>query len=240
MEIISFWLFTQILSEGLRFQTELRILKDLADNGFKVTNTENNIYFDMKPPEDKQYLFLRRFLPGINIIDAMEKMVEYKNTRNVLVDSFLIRGSIGLMTDYEQKVYEENPTALNAFKINFKSDMKINNAKQVTLDDDTEVWFDFGREKHNKDEIVIYKSIGPSSRESIKTQKSLVLNTLQSRLKKDIEDSKQKEISKQKENNKESESNYRKNKIEALEAMKKTLLDGNKKIAERQKTKKLK
>lgn len=237
MEIISFWLFTLTLSEGLRIQTELRILKDLADNGFKINNVGNNIYFDSKTTKEKEYLILRRILPGINIMDALEKMVEYRNTRNILVDSFLIKGSLSLMTDVEQKIYEENPTPFTAFKINLKNDMKLNNAKTVILDDGTEVWFDFGREKNNKDEIVIYKSIGPSSNESMKVQKSLVLNTLQSRLNKSIQEEKAKSKNLSEETQ---TSKKRKEKIELLEAMKKTLL--NKKQAEKQssKVKKLK
>ena len=136
----------------------LKIVKDLADSGYKINDNKLSKLNKEMEPEYVKYRSMMLFLPIVNVMTVALDRIKYIKSSDLYFNKLDVLGSIEEMSDYEKIAYAENPTGLNAILLQIKMETKLQNALKVKLADKSVIYFD----KEN-DEIVIYKAEGPFS-----------------------------------------------------------------------------
>ena len=169
MEILSLWLGSIVLSFAMNISNVLKIVKDLADSGYKINNNKLSKLNKEMEPEYVKYRSMMLFLPIVNVMTVALDRIKYIKSSDLYFNKLDVLGSIEEMSDYEKIAYAENPTGLNAILLQIKMETKLQNALKVKLADKSVIYFD-----KEDDEIVIYKAEGPFSQLSGIEQKQRI------------------------------------------------------------------
>lgn len=158
IEILSVWIGSIILSFAMNISNVLKIVKDLADLGYKINNNKLSRLNKEMNPEYVKNRSLMLFFPIVNVMTVAADRIKYIQSSSAYFNKLYALGAIEEMSDYEKIAYAENSTGLNAILLQIKMETKLKNAFKVKLADKSVIYFD----KEN-DEIVIYKAEGPFS-----------------------------------------------------------------------------
>lgn len=117
MEIIILWISSIIISIVLEIKNELRIFKDVADNGYKIDiNRLDEISKQINPNATKATLY-SLLLPFLNLKGVCERTIQYNNIRPFILDQLSVLDSLIPMTKEEEKKYNEKPSSINALAV---------------------------------------------------------------------------------------------------------------------------
>lgn len=158
MELCLFWITTIICSFGMNISVSYKMIKDLADNGYKL-NLRNieKLCEQMKDDNVTKIDYLKTLIPILNIMESIDLVIKYNNKREFIIDCFRVSGTLEEMTKEEVEIYMKKPTGLNASKLsesvyNFYTSIKFNNGDSIAF-------FRF----FNSRNIQILKIVGPAS-----------------------------------------------------------------------------
>ena len=169
IEVLSVWVGSIILSFAMNISNVLKIVKDLADLGYKINDNKLSKLNKEMEPEYVKYRSMMLFLPIVNVMTVALDRIKYIKSSDLYFNKLDALGSIEEMSDYEKIAYAENPTGLNAIFLQIKMETKLQNALKVNLADKSVIYFD-----KEDDEIVIYKAEGPFSQLSGIEQKQKI------------------------------------------------------------------
>lgn len=155
MEMLFFWFVSVLVSYGVASTMAFKMIKDLADNGYKI-NIDNvkKAVDSMDGQTNKNKLLF--YIPLINIFYSFSILLKYEQSRDHVIDALRIMDTLEIMTLEEQQEYEKNPSAFRALiisaelsNLNIKeeSNQKFDNTKVKNNDDLIK--------DINKDELII-------------------------------------------------------------------------------------
>ena len=159
MKYLVMWLITVMASFGMELSNELRYLKDVADNGYKI---DINKLKELKEKMNIKTPSLARFLiPIYNMMIALQNTMKYSNNREMFLTELSVFDCLEEMSEYEKKEYAKKPTGLNAILVPFKVELKAQKAIRIeNKQDGNIIYFELDVNKN----IVIIKTIGPVSK----------------------------------------------------------------------------
>lgn len=177
MQFLFLWLGTSVASFGMEIVNELRLYKDIADAGYKV-NTERLLELrNQVDPESIKFSRLSLLIPLFNMVQVFQNVIQYNNSRLVLLDQLSVIDAIEEMSSFEKIEYLKNPTGLNALIVALKSENRLLNAKSLKIDGNSEhnkIYYEAGEDIND---ITILKTTGTASRLSVEEQKEKVVES---------------------------------------------------------------
>lgn len=223
MNFLIMWLCTIILSLGMTAISSMKLIKDIADLGYKINMKEID-RLDRISNNSNNNILLSFLIPFYNIMFAMQVTLEYNNDKSTPINVLNVIGLLNEMNKEELEEYSKNPTLLNALYVSVVSnkeqddldkDLDLTNASYIKFEDDgSEVYFDTNDEFYD---IIILKVTGPLSKLSKNKQLKKVREAYRQMQESIIENSKTSSI--------EEKSNSIGEQIETLKNMKEQLLN---------------
>lgn len=132
MELILLWLSTILISYGVDGAIRLSIIKNIADQGYKlVENVSNEVLGTNASKLNYDKLF--KFIPFANIFIEFLGLIQYNLNKNNMVDMLLSENLIVAMTQAEKEVYGQG-SLFKALFINSVDDIEIE--KEVSFEID--------------------------------------------------------------------------------------------------------
>ncbi len=110
-----FWLSTVIMSDFMFIVSIFRAIKDLVDEGYKLT-AENKTLEKEDNDNSNISTILILLVPVANILSMLSFSALIINNKNILFDIFKSKNMLKEMTKEEIEEYRKNPTLLNAVK----------------------------------------------------------------------------------------------------------------------------
>lgn len=170
-----FWLSSVVLSNFMFIVSVLRGVKDIVDEGYKISNNINKSD-NIEQNNENILSYLVLFVPFLNILTALSFSALIIQDKDVLFDMFKSRNMLEEMTKEEIDEYSKKPTLLNALKvcIQNKNINEISDKEELTFklsfeDIDGIIEYTF-----EKDDVKIVNSTIDSNKYNLNTQKNLV------------------------------------------------------------------
>lgn len=175
MELIIGWIMTIIASVIMEISSELRIFKDVADNGYKLDVKRISELANQVDPNASKVTLMSFLVPGVNIFGVFKRGIIYNNVRHMILDQLSVLDSLIPMTKEEEEEYKKNPSALNAIYINARQQTQSASQSISYLENDeiNTIWFN----EENENYIVI-KAEGPISKLSIIEQRAKLIEKM--------------------------------------------------------------
>ena len=124
MNFYVWWMVSIAASFGMGLQRDLKMIKDVADEGYKFDIKElSKIQKQINPNGKKNYL-LEHFIPGYNIFKQFQRAIQYNQNKEVLLNQYSVMGVLERMSEEEKKEYQKKPTGFNAILVPLKSNVK--------------------------------------------------------------------------------------------------------------------
>ena len=120
MEYLIMWLLTTGISIVFELKNELRLFKDVADEGYKVDIERMAEIYKQINNSSSKINFLPLIIPIYNIVFTAKKIMDYNDIRPFILDSLRVVDLIEKMSKEEQEAYQKRPTATNALLITIK------------------------------------------------------------------------------------------------------------------------
>ena len=185
MNFYVWWMVSIAASFGMGLQSALKVIKDVADEGYKFDIKElSNIQKQINPNGKKNSL-LEHFIPGYNIFKQFQRAIQYNQNKEMILDQLSVMGVLERMTEEEQKEYQKKPTGLNAIQVLLKSNtnktlaQKKSNADTIIFTrTDKNGQEDTIKFQIIKDDISILEVSGPISALSRNEQKEILIKGL--------------------------------------------------------------
>ena len=178
MEFLVLWLGTIVASFGLEIANELRMLKDVADAGYKI-NMERLSEIHKQINQDVPNTTLRSMLiPVLNVMLVFQRTVQYYQVRPMIISQLSVIDALEEMSEIEKTEYLKKPTGLNALIIHTKAEIRLLNAKKIQIKDGndySEFYYEMGE---SLDDITILKVSGSASRLTVEEQKKMIIEAL--------------------------------------------------------------
>lgn len=179
MNFMIFWLGTSALSFCMEMAQELRIYKDAADYGYKIDGKRLSEFSKQLNPNSTKVTLLSMLIPFVNMMLVMQRTMEYNNARPYILDQLRAMDALEEMNEYEKNEYVKKPTALNAFLVPLKLQLKlIKSSISIRINGkngESQIFFERDKKTRN---IIILKVTGEASNWTVEEQKQAVLNTL--------------------------------------------------------------
>ena len=143
-----FCIGTIILSIVLDFKNGFRLYKDIADAGYKIDAKRYSEIQKELYPDATKVNFLSLCIPFYNFFYVLKKVMEYNNSREMIVDQLNSFGVLEEMTDLEKKHYEKNPTGFNAVYGSIALEVKLMNSLKMEINDEEmkgTVYYKYGK-----------------------------------------------------------------------------------------------
>ena len=121
MNLLNIWLGTIICSIACNVNGGLNMIKDLADQGYKINIEQLSETEDQFSLEEDKISKLGLFVPFVNILLEFDKKQKYNQAKPYLVDQLRAMGCLEHFSKEEKEAYELNPTGLNALLIYLKA-----------------------------------------------------------------------------------------------------------------------
>jgi len=169
MELLIIWILTIIASVAMELSSELRIFKDVADNGYKIDVKRISELANQINPNASKVTLMSLLIPIVNIMGVLQRTMIYNNARNMIIDQLSVLDSLIPMTKEEEEEYKKNPSTMNALFLNIKSQVE-NEPTSISYTDGEEnntIWF-----RKENERYIIIKSEGPISKLSVFEQRA--------------------------------------------------------------------
>lgn len=136
MEYLIMWLLTTVISIVFELKNELRLFKDVADEGYKV-DIERMAEIDKQINTSSSKInFLSLIIPIYNIVFTAKKIMDYNDIRPFILDSLRVVDLIEEMSKEEQEAYQKRPTGINALIITAKKYIEKRNMNSIVIKTD--------------------------------------------------------------------------------------------------------
>jgi hypothetical protein len=120
----SVWLASILTSLGIKSYGEAKLLKALADAGYKCPKISL---------KDNIMATIKTIVPGLNIIDAISWLQKAISTDPQYLSLFEALNIIEPLSSIELQQYHKNPNLINAILINIKDINLLNALKEQLL-----------------------------------------------------------------------------------------------------------
>ena len=180
LQFLIIWITTIAATIGADVSLAFKMIKDIADCGYKIKLDRMKEVSEALNPNVKQMNNFIKLIPIINLMKSFSDLVEYSKVRNKVLDEFSVLDCIEEMTDLERESYMLRPTAINAIVIYAKSKIKEEESdKKVTItfkenDEEGKIIFKL-IERDNKQDIFIIGSEGVAKNMTIGEQKRKII-----------------------------------------------------------------
>lgn len=180
LQFLIIWITTIAATIGADVSLAFKMIKDIADCGYKIKLDRMKEVSEALNPNVKQMNNFIKLIPIINLMKSFSDLVEYSKVRNKVLDEFSVLDCIEEMTDIERESYMLRPTAINAIVIYAKSKIKEEESdKKVTItfkenDEEGKIIFKL-IERDNKQDIFIIGSEGVAKNMTIGEQKRKII-----------------------------------------------------------------
>lgn len=141
MDLILMWVGTLVFSGLMKLCNELRIFKDVADNGYKI-DLDKLAQFNRK----KNNTGIVTLIPIVNMMNEVMNASNYNRIKYTLIDQLKVQGALIELSDLEKKIYAKHPTSISAFLLPIKAGMIIDTTENIEV-----------REKYRKGNIYYRK-----------------------------------------------------------------------------------
>ena len=179
---LGFWLGTIALSFGIDFSTDLKMLKDVYDAGYKI-KTENldryNNLSTLDGDNDTSKLdILTKIVPMINIMEVSRQRVEYNKNRENLLNMLDISGALEEMTPLEKEVYQKHQSVVGAILLDIMVAKRLNKSNVIEIRTDKEYGDIYYETGENIDDIKVLKTTGDMAKLSVYAQTERVKSAI--------------------------------------------------------------
>lgn len=167
-EVLIVYLSTVIISKVIDKINVLIRLKDLTDAGYKLKNERimEDIHKELVLKNDYYYI------PFYNIYDSLKSLYEYQNCKSDLLYQEYSYDRVEELNPREKKKYEENPTLLNAWLLEYKMENIREKCSKISLSDGSIVYYKMSAE-HG---LEFVDCIGPSQNRDENYLKSILID----------------------------------------------------------------
>ena len=117
LQFLIIWITTIAATIGADVSLAFKMIKDIADCGYKIKLDRMKEVSEALNPNVKQMNNFIKLIPIINLMKSFSDLVEYSKVRNKVLDEFSVLDCIEEMTDLERESYMLRPTAINAIVI---------------------------------------------------------------------------------------------------------------------------
>lgn len=138
MEYIIMWLGTIAVSTGMKVAAAFKLIKNIADCGYKLDTDRVKELTNLINPMDQKLQKIINLIPVCNMFFAMYIVAQTSTQTERIMDALRVMNALEEMTDKEQGEYNKNRSAINAIKImsgidvnksiendNFNSNIKV-------------------------------------------------------------------------------------------------------------------
>ena len=182
MNLIIMLFMIIIIFLGMDISVILHMLKNLADNEYKInTNTLEEYSLENDSAYQENLNLLSYFMIPFQYIINSEEIFNYLKINNLIEQ----------MSEEEINDYNKNPSIIKAFKIFINSSSNINN---IELKDGSKIYYKYINNKElSINNILIIKTIGNIEKLSVEEQKRVLINELEYKIDKVLNKYKEKE-----------------------------------------------
>ena len=154
IQIILMYFSTILISKGIDTYNILSRMKDLTDAGYKLKmeTIDNDIHKELRIKDDYW------LIPFYNIYDALKGYYDYQNNKSDLLYQEYSFDRVEELNPREKRKYEESPTMLNAWLLQYKMENIRDNASEISLSDGSKIYYTMDA----LDGIKFVDCIGPS------------------------------------------------------------------------------
>ena len=135
MNFYVWWMVSIAASFGMGLQRDLKMIKDVADEGYKFDIKELSKIQKQMNPNGKKNSFLEHFIPGYNILKQFQRAVQYNQNKPMILNQLSVMGVLQRMSEEEKKEYQKKPTGFNAILVPLKSNTTDTNPITFTRKD---------------------------------------------------------------------------------------------------------
>jgi len=175
MEILIIWIGTIIASFQMQMCTVSKMLKDIADNGYKIDIKKATELSNQLNPDAAKINLISFLIPIYNIVSVLERGMLYNNVRNTIIDRLKVIDCLASMSKEEEEEYKKKPTALNAIQIMIREQPQFP-SRSISYTENNEkntIWF---REENG--EFIFVKSEGSVSKLSDIEQRAILIEKM--------------------------------------------------------------
>lgn len=174
MQLVWIWLSTIALSYAVEFKVCLKLIKDIADAGYKINNEKIKELSDKINSQISNSIDLKvlNMIPLFNIYTAMKTMIEGTMFTEQVFLELKVLGAVEEMSEIEKEEYLNNPTGFNAIMVPIKVKERLSSAFTTKYNDfysDGEIKFEYIDKKIN-----ILQVTGPASRLTVQEQEEII------------------------------------------------------------------
>lgn len=173
MELLILWIGSIIVSFSMEIINELKIFKDVADQGYKIDISRINELTKASNKENAKNTLMTLLIPGVNIASVLQRTMQYNSTRWMLIDQLKVMDFVTPFTKEEQQKYNQKPTVMNAISLNVltSTEKRTSNASISYLEGKKKNTIYF---KYENKKLIIVSAKGPVSKLSKEYQKKKV------------------------------------------------------------------
>lgn len=133
VNLLLFWGSTEFVSFLINCSTSFRVIKDLADSGYKLkySNLSNSLK-KINSTIKKENEILKRFPIG-NIIYATMVGMSYIYNKEKVLTALKVFDFIEEMSDFEKEEYSKKKTGFHAFVTNINYNIELSSAVKIKI-----------------------------------------------------------------------------------------------------------
>jgi len=127
MELLIIWVITIVASLVMQVAQEMRMFKDIANEGYKIDLKRLTELTSELNPNAIKTIKMGFLIPIANILLVMQRAMQYNNHRHMIGDQLSVMGCLTRMDEEEQDWYNKMPNGLMALLISgngFSKDTK--------------------------------------------------------------------------------------------------------------------
>lgn len=117
IELIALGLLSYPVSYAMNTISVLKVVKDVADNGYKFNSDNLKDFYESNAVASEQLMKYRN-IPFMNMAIALYSGISYKTNRDNILLTLNTTDCFEKMTKEEEEYYSKNPNAISAYLIN--------------------------------------------------------------------------------------------------------------------------
>ena len=168
MNFLILWILTILSSYGIAFYTSVSTIKNIYDNGYKLSkNNINELCDNLATP--KQAFKLSMLIPFYNLFNVFKILTMFNLQKNQQIFKLKVLGLIEEMNDFEKQEYAKNPGIFGTINC----DLRLERATKVNIKEELGESTAYIELKPSGDYDILYTT-GPISRLSEKEQREKI------------------------------------------------------------------